>query len=155
MYPLKRYFNMNNKLLIIKAITLLYRLTTLTDKLERPIQLLIDVTNAVKTPDMDLTVDRETRMMSQLKAITIEMIYASAEASYSIHDLLQRIQIVCEPDPILFEAFRDNILLELSQEDIKKECINIISMFRRYLKRKNVKKSLISTQLLLSLDLKR
>ena len=139
MYPLKRYFNMNNKLLIIKAITLLYRLTTLTDKLERPIQLLIDVTNAVKTPDMDLTVDRETRMMSQLKAITIEMIYASAEVSYSIHDLLQRIQIVCEPDPILFEAFRDNILLELSQEDIKKECINIISMFRRYFKEKECK----------------
>ena len=67
MYPLKRYFNMNNKLLIIKAITLLYRLTTLTDKLERPIQLLIDVTNAVKTPDMDLTVDRETRMMFMLQ----------------------------------------------------------------------------------------
>ena len=122
---------MNPKLLLINTLTLLYRESQLPQPDKRDTKLLMDVCTDVKTAVADLTVDKTGKMLHELKALAIEMINAPLGTEYDLAELLQKVQIICDPDPTLFEAFRDNILVELEPDEIKKTVIRIQRSFKK------------------------
>lgn len=130
---------MNNKLLLINIITLLYRESKLVDPTERASELLMSVCQTVKTGGIDLTVDKESRMIGELKNLAIDMISAPQGMEYDLGEVLQKVQIICEHDLTLFEAFRDNILTELTQIELKKACVRTTNQLRRYMKDREAK----------------
>lgn len=130
---------MNPKLLLINTLTLLYRESQLPQTDKRDTELLMAACTDVKTAVADLTVDKTGKMLHELKALAIEMINAPLGTEYDLAELLQKVQIICDPDPTLFEAFRDNILVELEPDEIKKTVIRIHRSFKKYFKEKEAK----------------
>ena len=130
---------MNNKLLLINTITLLYRSSLIDNRMERPVQLLLDVCGLVKGAESDLTIDKETKMLAELKNLALEMVYAPDNVEYDFTELLQKVQIITIPDPLLFDAFKENLLYEMSQEELRKSCIRIQSNFQKHFKENEVK----------------
>lgn len=130
---------MNPKLLLINALTLLYRESLLEQKEKRDTNIIVQICNEVKTNETDLTIDLTGKMLLELKAMVLEMNNAPIDTEYNIGEILQRVQITCDSDPTLFEAFRDNVLVDLDQDEIKKSCIRIYKNFKRYFKEKEAK----------------
>lgn len=130
---------MNEKLLLINVITVMYRYSQLNDNTVKPTKLLQDVCNTVKTRAIGMTPDRESKMIHDLKLLAIKMVTSSDNEEYNLSDLLQKVQVITEPDPNLFEAFRDNIIVDLDPVDIKKYCMRIISEFKKFFKEQEAK----------------
>lgn len=133
---------MNSKLLLINIITLLFRESQLGEGKNRATELLLKVCDSVKTRAVGLITDKENQMIYDLKKTALEMINAPADEEYNLSDILQKIQVICDPDPNLFEAFRDNIIVELEREQTKKYCIRILNDFKRFFKEREAKEIL-------------
>lgn len=129
---------MNNKLLLINIITLLFRERQIVD-LESDTILINNVLNSINIRDTSLTLDKESRMLNDLKSFAREMMNADSEYVYSLAEVIQRVQIICEYDVPLFEAFRDNILIDLEEHEIKDVIGRIRIGFKRYFKDKAAK----------------
>lgn len=125
---------MNNKLLLITAITLLYRESQTGSNQSRPVELITKVINHIRTGEIDATLDRESAMINDLKGILVNMLNAPVDETYDVGLLLQKVQIICEPDPVLFEAFRDNIIIDCGKEEAKKVSLACQLEIRKFFK---------------------
>lgn len=132
---------MNNKLLLINALTLLIRESQLSDRSAnyKPVELIREIMQDIRGPVTESIIDHETRMVNELKAMVMEMLSHDETVEYSLNEILQKVQVITEPDPNLFEAFRDNILIELEEEEIKKVIVRLTRSFKKHFKDKAVK----------------
>lgn len=128
---------MENKLLLAKSITLLYRESQLTDRTENSSDLIRTVLENVSPGDVNgVNSDRETIL--NLKSTALEMCGTPIDHQYDITDLLQRIHINTGNDEKLYDAIKQGIEDEISESQLKRSIVNMRKSINNHFKEQNI-----------------
>lgn len=116
---------MDNKLLLVKSITLLYRESIIPGASENSSDTVRTVLQEMKLSDVNLTVNHERDVLVALKETALEMCNNPLNFEYEPLDLLQRLKMNCGGDEKLFDSFAHGIEPELSERSLKQTVLNI------------------------------
>ena len=116
---------MDNKLLLVKSITLLYRENLLEKITENSSDLIRTVLEDIKLNEIKVGLNTEQETLGKLKATLLEMCNNSLDHKYEKSDLLQRLRLDTTNDPNLYDTLCQGIEPELQEASIKKSIINI------------------------------
>jgi hypothetical protein len=134
---------MNIQLLLVSAISLLYRESQQVGHTNNSAEDVLKVVEEVKTPDVSLgrdIKDRGTEVLMGLKETAYMMACNPYDHQYEPNELLQRLKMNCGDDDITYEALQGGIMPELSEGALKRTCINLRNQIRNYFRNKEVEK---------------
>ena len=133
---------MDNKLLLSKAITLLYRESLVSDKQENSADLIRTALEGIKVPDVVIGLNSEREIITRLKRSVLEMCENPLEHEYTREDLLQTIQANCGDDVGLYENISQGINTEMVDGALKRSVVNLRKTFVNHFKEEAVNKIL-------------
>lgn len=132
---------MDQRLLLIKSITLLYRESQLPTLTENSNMMVKDVLVLTK-PAEGMMVDFAKDAITSLRETLQWMCGNPVNHQYDQSELLQRIRINVGNEENLFEAFREAITPSLSEDEIKRSIITYKEALRLFLNQTKVKEIL-------------
>ena len=117
---------MNNKLLLITSITLLYRESQLqyTERSDEIVRNLIGKMKFVQ-PESDLGVTESHDTIGGLRTTALQMCSDPVGHEYDLTELLQRLRVNAGDDESAYEALSDSMLQELDENGIKRNVLNM------------------------------
>lgn len=115
----------NDKLLLVKAITLLYRESLLPEKESNSADLVRTVLEGIKLPEHSLTVSHERECLAGLKDTALWLCATIADTDYDKEDLLQRLRVNCVNDDRLYEILKSGIEKEMDEPSLKRTVLSI------------------------------
>lgn len=122
---------MTPRLLLLKIITLLHLETQIEGENARSADLTTALLATVKIPEADVgLIDSDRDIIGSLYNICRKLATASESDIPDKSDILQEVRLNCGSEVELYESFKEGIVLESSQEGIKKR----VSVIRRFLK---------------------
>jgi len=130
---------MNNKLLLVHAITLLYRESQLKNLQENSAVLVREIVQNIQTPEINIGVNHEFEILAGLKQIAIAMCDAPPNYQYEPMELLQQIKMICMDEDVMYDAFKDGIEHELSEQTLKRTCMNYQRTLIEFLKEEKIR----------------
>lgn len=131
---------MDSKLLLVKAVTLLYRESQLpSNAVENSSTLVKEILSTIKTPEIMVDGDFGRETISALRTTITWMLGAPVDTPFDKHELLQRIRVNVGQEESLFLAVKEGIEEELSEPDVRKACTNYREEFTKYLKKLRTK----------------
>ena len=116
---------MQSKLLLVSAITLLYRESQLNDYDEKSSTLVKEVLQNISLPGISLGFNHERDVLEGLKNTALYMCETPIGYKYELNDILQRLKIDTLDEETLYDALVEGIAPELSLEAIKKTCLSL------------------------------
>lgn len=116
---------MDNKLLLVKAITLLYRESLLPTKNQNSSDLVRTVLENIKLPELNISLNRERDILYALKQTAMEMSENSPEHEYDKSELLQRLKLNSGEDEQIYESLVSGIEPDLTETAVKRTVVNI------------------------------
>lgn len=116
---------MDNRLLLAKCITLLYRENQLKHKSDTSFDLVRTVLENIQLVDEDNNVSDDGVIIRGLRKVIIEMCDAPIDHEFILPDILQTIHFHTKNDAKLYDSIKSNIEAELSESHIKKNILNI------------------------------
>lgn len=116
---------MNNKLLLVTCITLLFRESQLTNIHENSSSLVREVISSIKLPEMNLGVGKEKEVMEGLQGTAIWMCNAPPDHKYELSEILQRLKMNVGDDEDLYNTISDGIVPEMNDASLKRLCLNL------------------------------
>lgn len=115
----------NDKLLLVKSISLLYRESMLDQKESNSADLVRTVLEGIKLPELSLTVSHERECLAGLKDTALWMCGNGPDVVYERDELLQRIRVNCIHDDKLYEVFKATIEKEMDEASLKRTILSI------------------------------
>lgn len=115
---------MNNKLLLVTCVTLLYRQSQL-DRGEKSSKLVRDILERIKLPEMSLGIDGERDIIAGLKDTALQMCNDPPNHRYELTEVLQTLRMNVREDNVSFEALRDGIETVLDEKSLHRVCMNM------------------------------
>ena len=131
---------MDHKLLLTKALTLLYRESLVQDKQENSADLVRTALEGVKVPDVVIGLNTEREIINALKKTVAEMCTNPVDYEYVKEDLLQVVKSNCDGDEALYENIAQGINTEMSDGAIKRSIINLQRNFINHFKEESAQK---------------
>lgn len=116
---------MDQKLVLVKAISLLYRESTLADKESNSSDLIRTVLTGIKLPEVALSVTQERQVLMNLRDTVQYMCDNPLDTVYDITDLMQRLKVNCMDDESLYTAFQQGMEYDLDESKTKKAIIGM------------------------------
>jgi hypothetical protein len=116
---------MDQKLVLVKAITLLYRESTLSEKESNSSDLIRNVLGSIKLPEVALSIGTDRQLLMNLRDTVQYMCDNPLDTVYDKTDLLQRLKVNCSEDDKLYEAFVQGIEKEMDESNTKKTVLGI------------------------------
>lgn len=116
---------MDAKLLLINAITLLYRESKQPEKIDNSCELVRKVFQSVAVPEVIIGASQEREVLLALKKIAMEMAENPSTHEYDKDTLLMQLRVACKEDDSLYGAVEQAVLRELSENDNKLAVINL------------------------------
>jgi hypothetical protein len=105
---------MNEKLILVKAVMLLYRESLLPESTDEGSSDIIRKSmEQIKKSEVNVGITRELDVIQSLKNEVMEMIRNGSNYNYVKDDLLSRFKLLCGSDENLYEAFYDGFNLDL------------------------------------------
>ena len=129
---------MNTKLLLVTAISLLYRESQLPAAGENSSELVRKIIEEIRLPEHSLTLDSERGTLHNLVSTIHYMCNQALDYQYDESELLQRLRVDTNNDSDLYQSFVDGIKETLDVNSIKKRCINLRRTLKNYFKDKKV-----------------
>lgn len=130
---------MNNNLLLVTAITLLYRESQLTTNNENSANLVRELISSIKLPELSIGLDHDREILDGLKNAALTMCANPPNHEYEQHDILQTLQVICKDNLELFNAFKDSITNELSDKSLKRTCLNLRKTLNDFFKEEKIR----------------
>lgn len=115
----------DSRLLLVKAITLLYRESMIAGKTENSADLVRTVIDSIKLPDITVTMSHEKEHLGALKETALYMCTQPLDTVYETSDLLQRLKLNCGNDDKLYEAFVQGIDRDMDEPSLKRTVLGI------------------------------
>lgn len=126
---------MKEILLLIRAITLLFRESQLDIGATSSPEIVKEVAETVKPPEMAVgSSDNDRDMVMGLRSMAIGMATNPEGTKYVADDLLQKVRMLTRHDESLFDALKEGISGELSEEFLRTITGNIRSELNAYLR---------------------
>jgi len=116
---------MDNRLLLVKSITLLYRESQLIIKTMNSSDLVKTVVESIAIADVGLGISSERDILMHLRDTAIEMCQNPLDYEYSVDDLLQRLKLNCGEDSRLYEILAQGIETPKTESQIKRTVANL------------------------------
>lgn len=132
---------MDNRLLLIKSITLLYRESLVSDKTENSTDLIRTVLEDVKVPDVAIGINPERDIIKNLKA-TLVSLCDSTDEELVKEDLLSTLKSNCGDNVALYENLEQSINTEMSDGALKRSIINIRKHLINHFKEQKISETL-------------
>ena len=122
---MKKGFTVDNRILLVKCITLLYRESQLAVKSESSNDLIRTGISQIQTSDLNIGLSSNTDVVHSLKDTVIEMCNDGQDHEYDKTSLLQRVKLGCGIDDKLYESIEQGIELDLPESSLKRTVINL------------------------------
>lgn len=111
---------MNSKLLLIRAITLLYRQSQLDVGATSTPDLVKDIANTVQMPEMVVgSSDSDRDLLMGLKFMALTMAQDPEGTKYVAEDLLQKVRLFTVHDETLYETLKEGIVGNMEETDLR------------------------------------
>jgi hypothetical protein len=126
---------MKEILLLIRAITLLFRESQLDIGATSSPEIVKEVAETVKPPEMAVgSSDNDRDMVMGLRSMCVGMATNSEGTKYVPEDLLQKVRMLTRHDESLYDALKEGIVGEMSEEHLRTITGNIRSELNSYLR---------------------
>lgn len=130
---------MNNKLLLVNGITLLYRESQIPGAREKSSGLVRNIATSVKLPEAHIgSVDTEWSVLDGMKRMALAMCDDPPTHEYSPTELLQRIRVVADMESSIYEAFREGIETDLNEMQLKRIVVNLRRTLSNHFREKQI-----------------
>jgi hypothetical protein len=118
---------MNDKLLLAKSITLLYRQSQLKTKVENSSDIVRTVLESIKTSESTpgISLNSERDIIIKMKKFILEMCDNPSDHEYDLPNLIQTIKHACVGDDRYCELVIDDIKTEIPENQIKRNIVNL------------------------------
>lgn len=116
---------MDNKLLLVKCVTLLYRESMIPDKTENSADMVRTVLSAIKLPELSITLNHEKEHLGALRETALYMCGRPVEETYEKDEMLQRLKVNCGHDDKLYEALAQGIAKDMDEASLKRTVLSI------------------------------
>lgn len=117
---------MDNKLLVTKSLTLLWRESQIPEKQENSVDTIRTAMDGIKEPEVNISLlGSEDSPITKLKALILEMCKNPAEHEYIKEDLLLTIKSNCGDDTALYESIEQGINQEMTPAVLKRSVVNL------------------------------
>lgn len=116
---------MENRVLLMKAILLLYRESLLADKNENSADLVRTVLEDTKAGDIKLVSQNYEKIIESLKSTILEMCNNPLDHEYSVNELVQQIRLNADDDQKFCDAVEQGLREELTESGLKRSIISI------------------------------
>lgn len=133
---------MDDKVLLTKAITLLYRESQLPDKSENSAGLVRTALDAIKIPENTIGMSTDRDSLAGLKAIAQEMTENPVDYAYDSTTVLQRLRLVARDDDVLYRALSQGIEPEFDEDTLKRMVLNLRKSIRENFRQGEIGKAL-------------
>lgn len=130
---------MNNKLLLITCITLLYRQSQL-EKSEKSADLVRSILEQIQMPVMAYGLDHERDILDGLKTTALAMCNDPADHRYEVMEVMQELRMNAGDDNTTYEALRDGIEIELEEKALHRTVNNLERKLRDHFSYENANK---------------
>lgn len=129
---------MDNKLLLAKGITLLFRESQLAGPGDNSASLVRELIGSIKLSDVNLGIDHERDILTGLKNTALTMCDMPPGHQFELMEILQRTKINCGEDTGLYDAIRSGVEPELSEQALKRTCLNIKQTLMNHFRERKV-----------------
>lgn len=116
---------MDNRLLLVKSITLLYRESLITGQSENSASLVRTAVENMQIKDDGLTLSKSNETLFSLKTTVLEMCSNPMDHEYEKSELLQRLQMNCDDDTVLYQSLLQGLEPDMSEASLKRTVLNI------------------------------
>lgn len=116
---------MNDLLLLVKSITLMYRESLLDINEDSTKDLVRKVLETIKTPEVSIGITKDLEIINSLKATALEMVNQEKNHQYQKDILLQQLKINCNENDSIYESFQSGIEPDLSEDENKLTVLDI------------------------------
>lgn len=132
---------MDPRLLLVTAITLLYKENQLRDPSCNSADLIRDVASAIKLPETAVDFDRSREIIQGLRATLLWMCDNHNTAPYDRSTFLQRIRLAASDDEPLYAAIEQGTEAPESIDVLKLQCINTKNELYQFLRQMRIKEA--------------
>lgn len=129
---------MNNKLLLVTCITLLFRESQIPGLNENSATLVREILGSIKLADVNVGLDQERDILEGLRATALRMCDSPGGHQYELNEIMQQLKANCMDDESLYEIFFDGIAPELSEGSLKRTCINLKRTLTNHIKESKI-----------------
>jgi len=129
---------MDNKLLLTKCITLLYRESLLTELSDNSSELVRSVIENIKTEELSLGFSDTKTILEALKDTALTMCNNSSKDEYELSDLLQTLKFNLNSDDKLYETIKVSLEQEMTVPGLKRSIISTRKQITDYFKTQKV-----------------
>lgn len=129
---------MDNKLLLVKSVTLLYRESLIPGKTDNSSEIVRTVLENIKLADINISGNKDRDILYALKQTALEMCENPATHEYERNDILQRLKMNCHDDESLYESFVQGIEPEMSETSLKRTIVNIKKSLHNHFREEKV-----------------
>lgn len=133
---------MDNKLLLAKCATLLYRESLVPNRTDNSSELVRTVLEGVKLPEISIGINKERETLIALKKTVIEMCENPLDHEYEKSDILQRIRLNCYDDEGFYESIAQGIEGDIAESSLKRSVLNIRKALHNHFREEKVDKML-------------
>lgn len=130
---------MDSKLLLVKAITLLYRESQLENSADGSADLVKEVIESITIPETVMDGDRTREVIVGLRETAMWMANNPPNYDYDKNMLLQRIRVNTGYETGLYTAFEEGLYDIETDEETKKICLDYRDVLRKHLDRDKIK----------------
>ncbi len=130
---------MDTKLLLVKAITLLYRESLIKDRSSNSAELITSALSLIKFPDNSVITEFSKDPVTGLRDLLKDMLEKPVEYTYDKSELLQTLRVICNNDNGLYNSLFDAISNDYEENKIKEFCVNHRSTINTFVLRLTVK----------------
>jgi hypothetical protein len=126
---------MNDILLLIRAITLLFRESQLDIGATSSPEIVKEVAETVKPPDMAVgSSDNDRDMIMGLRSMAVHMATNTEGTKYVVDDLLQKVRMLTRHDESLYDSLKEGISGDMNEENLRIITGNIRQELNSYLR---------------------
>lgn len=130
---------MDSRLLLVKAITLLFRESQIYVAGDNSSDLVKEIVDSIRIPETTMEGDKTREVIVALRATALWMAGNPPHYDYDKNMLLQRIRVNVGYDTGLYDAFEAGLHEVETDEEVKKLCLEYRDLLRSFLNRDKVK----------------
>lgn len=122
---------MNNDLLLVKIITLLY-LELIQPNEEISVELTRPILEELQLPELVVGIDPEKEKIVALRSTAFYLMEQQKEAPIELADLLQRLRVDCKFDDRLYDSFQQGLSAQRDEKQMKRTIVSLRKAINNY-----------------------
>jgi hypothetical protein len=132
------FTDMNDKLMLVKCITLLFRESQLSGAQENSAQLVRNVLAEIREPQHSIGLEHDREVIRALRKTALSMCEAPADHEHETVEILQQLKVDCGEDDNLYASLVDGISADLGENRLRRTALNLRRAINEYFREEKI-----------------